>query len=123
MDPKAPRLLPYPLIYDSATYRASDFVLISCANATSDGGRCNNGVDGGVFWGSASVTLALTPTADAEDKVMYTLDGSGSDPLSDSGKQFRSPIVLRETTQIRAVKIGGTQRVTQYRNVSYVKQA
>ena len=91
-------LASYPLIYDSATYRASDFVLISCVNATSDGGRCNNGVDGGVFWGSASVTLALTPTANAGDTIMYTLDGS--DPLSGSGKQFTSPIVLRETTQV-----------------------
>ena len=93
---------------------------ISCVNATSDGGRCNNGVDGGVFWGSAQVTLALTPTANAEDKIMFTLDGS--DPLSSSGKQYQSPIVIKETTQIRSVKVGGLNTVIQYRNVSFVKQ-
>ena len=52
-------LASYPLFYDEPSHRARDFVMVSCLNATKDGGRCSNSAEGGRFWGSATVSLAL----------------------------------------------------------------
>ena len=96
----------YPLFYDEPLYRARDFVMMSCANITAPafplhphsptprgstggladggvggGGSCSNLPEGGVFVGSATVTLALPvvsgdPDAPAALAIKFTLDGA-----------------------------------------------
>jgi hypothetical protein len=118
-------LASYPLFYDDPAVRARDFVLISCANATGDGGTCGNRVDGGSFHGSALITLAVPIVAGAPDDgaaaiIRYTLDGS--DPAGPAAIAYATPIRITQTTQLRARKVGATgDAVVQSRNVSFVR--
>jgi len=127
-------LASYPLFYDDADFRARDFVMVSCANATTDGGSCSNLPEGGLFKVSATVTLVLPtvsgdPDGSSTTQIWYTLDGS--DPASSSSSIssisskasasasasastsaststiYTKPITLKETTTIRAVKVIG----------------
>jgi hypothetical protein len=122
-------LASYPLFYDEPAARVRDFVLISCANATSDGGRCNNGATTGVFWGSAEVTLSLiqvtgdpdTAASSSKPVIRYSLDGS--DPAAAGGMTYTKPIQLAATTTLRTVKMSAVtgQAVEQSRNVTFTK--
>jgi hypothetical protein len=124
-------LASYPLFYDDPNMRARDFVLVSCANATADGGRCNNGIEGGKFWGSASVTLSIPLVVGVNTSgiknvtVMYTLDRTT--PSADHGMVYTAPIVLKQSTTIFAIKLvghvdGSATTGTQMRRAVFEKQ-
>merc|ERR1719272_2911834 len=136
-------LASYPLFYDNEEFRARDFVMVSCANATADGGLCSNLPEGGVFSESATVSLTLplvtgdpdVPAAAAggagagsgvvrggtAPTIKYTLDGS--DPAtSKSSVVYTKPLELKDKTTLRAVKIGvDGAAVVQQRNVTFTK--
>ena len=104
----------YPLFYDNPEERVRDFVMVSCANETASG-TCANTVQGGVFTGTAEVTLALPVVAGASPdtaQIHYSLDGS--DPTTVyKGK----PISISATTVVRATKAGSSQS----RHVTFTK--
>lgn len=109
-------LASYPLIYDRPDQRARDFVLISCTNATADGGTCQNNRGGGTFIKSATVELSLIASLEQPgDAIHYSLDGSVPSLV------YSSPITLTKTTVIRAVKVpaDGAADVMLSRNVTY----
>eukprot|EP00039_Didymoeca_costata_P025343 m.13034 g.13034 ORF g.13034 m.13034 type:complete len:885 (+) comp4775_c0_seq1:181-2835(+) len=101
-------LASYPLLHDDPVYRCRDFVLVSCANATTDGGRCQNAINSGLFSGpSAEVELSLIQVAgDMEEtaSIKYTTDGS--DPSTSSSAQtYSDKLIIKVSTTLRAVKI------------------
>jgi len=136
-------LASYPLFYDNEEFRARDFVMVSCANVTADGGLCSNLPEGGVFSESATVTLTLPLVTGDPDvpaaagggagagsgvvrggtapTIKYTLDGS--DPAtSKSSVVYTKPLELKDKTTLRAVKIGvDGAAVVQQRNVTFTK--
>jgi hypothetical protein len=110
----------YPLFYDDASARASDFVMISCANATADGGVCENAMEGGRFVRSAEVTLTIPVVSGAtppspDVRIMYSTDGKEPSTV------YSQPIVLSKTTTIKAVMVAGGVPAVQSRQVLFTR--
>ena len=113
-------LLSYPNFYDVPESRARDFVMVSCLNVTSGGGRCENSRHGGRFaGGSATVSLSVPPVVGAAPAtIMYTLDGS--DPAGHTARRYAEPLRISETTALRAVAVRDGRAAAQQRNATFV---
>jgi hypothetical protein len=111
-------LASYPLIYDQPDQRARDFVLVSCVNATADGGLCQSNRTGGFFSKSATVTLALVQALqETGDTIQYSL--GGEEPML----PYKTPLIITQTTTIRAVKVSANgDTIHLARNVTYVRR-
>jgi hypothetical protein len=99
--------------------------MVSCANATTDGGLCSNTRTGGKFSGTAEVTLALPPVAGGMPAdIFYTTDGS--DPAGGSGSTAqpygKMPLKLSATTTLRIVASRHGVGALQQRNVTFLKE-
>ena len=106
----------FPGFYNSTDYlNALDFVQITfaCSNTTTPGARCENGPDGGTWWGAPSSAVVFTARRPDLHVIFYTVDGS-SDPRTAAPPTRRSwvpaaspsPLVLNATTTIKAVAVG-----------------
>eukprot|EP00039_Didymoeca_costata_P032960 m.40100 g.40100 ORF g.40100 m.40100 type:complete len:827 (+) comp9627_c0_seq1:100-2580(+) len=107
----------YPLFYPSTKYKANDFVMMNCTKTEQTGSSCSTGPYGGQFSQQASVGMfstrcrthdVLLPLSQCSSSIVvhYTLDGS-SPALSSA--VYTSPVIITETTTIRAsVAVNGT---------------
>ena len=112
-------LASYPLFNDDPAWRARDFVLVSCANNTTDAdvgkgigkgiGKGNGGSDGGIGGGSDGGS-----DRDRDrDRESGTAGTAGSCANAENGGSFRGSALV--TLDLIAVKGGGVNSASQIR--------